>query len=245
MSMLARAKHRVWSPISILGSACLFWARCNSFTVSTGVSGVTELTRGQTLTQATTSRQPTTYGLLSGTGHYGIQCDGVDDMLIATLTSPIAPASSARPYIWLVGRLPSLPAAIVHGGAAWDSATSSLVLAPMRCTTTNFTALLNGTDGDETIVGPAVDTNIHLFEAGLHTATTNRLVVDGTGYSGVHTGAAFRGLDRVQMFGVNGGASGAVVQVYEIVLASSIPNTAQLSAMRSMFRSRGYGIAVA
>lgn len=148
-----------------------------------------------------------------------------------------------RPYFWTVCVLSDasgVSSNILLSAESTDGSTCTIVNASPGLDA--FTAALRCTDGTETIVGPALDTDPHLIEVGFLLTTASKLVVDGVGYDGTRTGGIEEDYDhlRVGFFNVNGAWTGSVS---EIVVSIGLPSFDQVLAMRGYFE-RKYGIDV-
>jgi hypothetical protein len=136
--------------------------------------------------------------------------------------------AGGRQYAWLVMKViaftsVSTSTALTMGGSTGgiNVQTTDVFLAGMTCT-----------DGSESINGPAVDTNAHLFELCPLTTSAGRFVVDGTGYDGVRTGAYTNSAASITLCSTN---NSAALWVGEFVLASETPTASQRSQMRDYF----------
>lgn len=234
------------TPRTILGANCVFWVKMNRFTTATGVDRILELAKGsaQDPVQATTSRQPLTFGISATTGRYYTKGDTTDDYLLGTLSTGITTGS--RPWLWCVYRSTS---ATVSIPVACNLASSGQNIMYLVNNTPNFSCGLVSTEGSagEGITGPVRDGNLHLHEVGFISGPTARYVVDGTAFNGVNSGGCFRDSDRVFVGAFTAG--GAAVnfsdaEISEIVLSDVLPNATQTATMRDYFR-RSYGLTIA
>lgn len=149
----------------------------------------------------------------------------------ATGTFTTQLAADSRPYFWCVVR-----------GNGSGASTRFLLNLFGTTTSTVFTRNSSGewhchmrcSDGQENIdSNVAVDAGVHLLECGFLSSSAGRFRVDNTGYNGARTGGL---LNAVTSIGLGDSSSSAwQAPVFEVVVASSIPTAAQLTAMRSYF----------
>jgi len=182
-------------------------------------------------------------------GQPGVVGDGTQWMECA-LDTPIA--SGSRPYMWIVCRWHGVPSTTAVRRAfsinGDDASFSSCVYTTLAA---NFDIRSFGISdhsvpgSSETIETIPFDTDPHLFEYGLLDTITDKAVVDGVGFDGDLTGTLTDDLDVAYVLRAQlASAVFADCSVAEVVVASSIPTAAQLTAMRSYFTGRQLGLTI-
>lgn len=145
------------------------------------------------------------------------------------LTSFDGFAAGARPYVWLVLRLP-----VVSTNFNFNYTTMSNAVGLRQVSSDVFRATLTCSDGTDEISGPTLDTNAHLLEACPLSTTAGRFVVDGTSYSGARTGGILSAVTSSSL-STTGSKS---FYVGEHVIASEPPSASQITRMRDYFAAR-------
>lgn len=238
-------------PDEILGAALHTWLRADSagdFTLDDGTDVVTWTNRGGTgnPTQATDSKQPTFQELGLGGKPSVAFSSAPEECLTVVLGSALAAGS--RPYLWVVAQATGSNPSGTQWVTFQNDALDSLVYLTNNATNWRLHANVEAGGALEQITGPVLDLNPHLFEFGALTATPGKFRVDGVAYDtgAAYTDGVFKNLTRLTLSGVEFGGSffsHMNARLGSVVVATSIPTAAQLTAMRSYFRDR-YGLTV-
>jgi hypothetical protein len=241
--LMRRVRPSYPNPKTILGSACVLWLRADRFDVATGVSRIYDRAKGtaQDAVQATAGAQPLGYGRSTSNGKFYTKGDTSNDYLLAPLSTTIS--AGARPYVWLVCKRGTAGV----GFALNNSVDAQNVLYFVMSATPYAGLTSSETSSTEGLDWLAPDTGVHLHEAGFLAQVVGRYRVDGVPcLIGVHVGTSFRQANRVFIGAFTAGGSPTSfndAEIYESVVADSLPNADQLSQMRDYF-AREYGLTI-
>jgi hypothetical protein len=224
------------TPESILGS--LLYAdwdarRTDLLSFATGVSSWRDRVASIDQVQGVGAAQPV-YGATAFHGGPGLTFDGVNDYLLATLTSALA--SGTRPYAWIVGNvtlnaityLASLLASTSGGTLGYLTLYSSAIGGQFRSERSD------GVSGASANWSGTANTSRHLFEIGWTAGGSNTIVVDGVGANGAQATALSTPINYVQLGAVRVPASFALGgALARVIVSNDEPSAQQKLDMRS------------
>ncbi len=223
------------NPSRILGDNLYAWTRAELgefVELNSLVTRITNLGGTGDLFVSASQRGPSWLGnAFSGRPGYR----GKNGLWQATMRSGSAtPLPAGRPYIWVVAALESIPTAT---SVLYSLISGVTIVASLTVNTGSgkFRARMpTGPSGAATLVGvdgPTMDTDPHLFEIGFNETAADRFMVDGVGFAGPGTTAAYAETDRIA-FGSTPGWPGSFC---EMVTSYSLPTSAQKTRMRDYF----------